>query len=286
VAVTATNKQTQRVYKVQTVGDGSYIAAEIEAGRYSIVFEKQGFTKLEMPDVIVLVGRTVTVNATLNVGNIEQVVEVTAAAPLIDVTRTLIANNITSEEIDRLPKGRSFQSLVLTTPSVNSGDIEGGFQVNGASGAENQFNIDGISTTSLVNGKSRQNAIFEILQEVQVKTTGIDAEYGGALGGVVSAVTKSGGNAFHGDAHYFYWGNGISADPVRRLLLDPSTERSASHLQDKKMTDNNHEFGYSLGGYFVKNRLYFFSAATTRSPTSRRSRGSRAAWSDVSRGSR
>ena len=76
-------------------------------------------------------------------------VQVTEAAPLIDTTRTTIANNITAEEFDRLPKGRSFQSLVLTTPSVNAGEIEGGFQVNGASGAENQFNIDGVSTTAL-----------------------------------------------------------------------------------------------------------------------------------------
>ncbi len=109
---------------------------------------------------------------------------------------------------------------------MNSGEIEGGFQVNGASGAENQFNIDGVSTTSLINGKSRQDAVFEILQEVQVKTGGIDAEYGGALGGVISAVTKSGGNAFHGDLHYYYSGNALSAAPVLRLFADPVTEKT------------------------------------------------------------
>src|SRR5512139_2970328 len=118
----------------------------------------------------------------------------------------------------------------MASPSVNSGEIEGGFQVNGASGAENQFIVDGVSTTSLINGKSLQDAVFEILQEVQVKTGGVDAEFGGALGGVISAITKCGGNAFHGDFHYFLSGNSISASPVRRLVMDPVTERTAMHI--------------------------------------------------------
>ena len=96
---------------------------------------------------------------------------------------------------------------------MNTGEIEGGIQVNGASGAENSFTIDGVTTNSLVNGASRQDAVFEYLQEVQVKTGGINAEYGGALGGVVSAVTKSGGNQFHGEGHYYYTGAATSAGP-------------------------------------------------------------------------
>ena len=86
----------------------------------------------------------------------------------------------------------------MTAPSVNRGDIEGGFQVNGASGAENAFTVDGVVTNSLINGASRQDTVFEYLQEIQVKTTGVPAEMGGALGGVISAVTKSGGNTVPG----------------------------------------------------------------------------------------
>ena len=66
-------------------------------------------------------------------------------------------------------------------------------------------------TNSLIDGHSRQDAVFEYLQEVQVKTGGISAEYGGALGGVISAVTKSGGNAFHGEGHYYFSGDATSA---------------------------------------------------------------------------
>ncbi len=102
------------------------------------------------------------------------------------------------------------------------------------------------------------------MQEVQVKTGGISAEFGGALGGVISAITKSGGNAFHGDGHYYYAGNGINAGPVKRLLMDPNDLVTVTYEQDKKQKPNQNEFGYSLGGYFIKNKLYFFSAASPR----------------------
>jgi hypothetical protein len=248
VSVTITNKASARALSTVTGGDGAYIIRDVEPGRYSVKFDAKGFNAIEYADVSLLVGRTVKLDASLKVGGTEQMVEVSAAAPLIDTASTAIAHNVTAEEFDRLPKARTFQSLAAASPSVNSGDIEGGFQVNGASGAENQFVVDGISTNSLVDGRSRQNAAFEFLSEVQVKTGGIDAEYGGAMGGVISAITKSGGNKFHGDGHFYYSGNKISAGPVQRLLLSPVDDKTVSNQQDFKNPLNNYEVGYSLGG--------------------------------------
>ena len=199
------------------------------------------------------------------------------ARPAIDSRSTLVSHNVTAEEIDRMPKGRSFQSLAMTAPSVNSGEIEGGFQVNGASGAE-AFTVDGVVTNSLINGSSRQNTVFEHLQEVQVKTTGIAAEYGGALGGVISAVTKSGGNTFRGEAHYLYEGSGLSAGPIERLVLDPSDDVTVSYEQDTKAPDHRNEIGGSLGGPIVKDKLFFFGSYSprfTRAPTTTASRTAR-----------
>ena len=135
-----------------------------------------------------------TVDAQLAVGATEQTVQVTESAPLIDTTTTAVATNITSAEFDRLPKARTFQSLAILAPTANEGTVEGGFQINGASGAENQLHRRWHFDHQLDQGNSRQNAAFEILQEVQIKTSGIEAQYGGALGGVISAITKSGGN--------------------------------------------------------------------------------------------
>lgn len=262
--VTLTQTQLNRVTSTTTGGDGSYIARQLEPGQYKIRFEAKGFSVEEIADVNLLVGKALKVDSNLKIGTIDQVVQITDAAPLIDVSGVQSAHNLTKDDFDHLPKARTFQGLVLTSPSVNSGEIEGGFQVNGASGAENQFNIDGVSTTSLVNGKSRQNAVFEILQEVQVKTGGIDAEYGGALGGVISAITKSGGNDFHGDLHYYFNGSQFNAGPVKRLLLDPRDERTVSFQQDAKNQDDNHEIGGSFAGPLIKNKLYFFAAMSPR----------------------
>lgn len=262
--VTLSNKTTSRTYELQTNSAGVYLARNIEPGHYKMRFELKGFTPFEVPDVNLLVGKSLQVDAKLQVGSTTETVTISEDAPLIDFSSTKVATNVTVEEFDRMPKGRTFQQLALTATSVNAGDIEGGFQVNGASGAENQFNIDGVSTTSLINGKSRQNAMFEILQEVQVKSGGIDAEYGGAMGGVISAITKSGGNNFHGDLHYYLSGNKLNAGPTRRLLMDPATERTARHLQDSKFKDDQNEIGGSLGGPFIKNKLYFFTAFSPR----------------------
>lgn len=285
VKVTITNKLTNRVFTTQSGGDGLYRAPDLAPGRYSVRFESSGFGPQEIADVNLLLGNRLRVDALLQVSPVEQAVQVIEAAPLIDLTSTAVGHNVTSQEFDQLPKARTFQSLLTTSPSVTSGldqygaivGVEGGIQVNGSSSAENQFFIDGVATNSQLYGHSRQNAPFEFLQEVQIKTGTPEAEYGGALGGVASAVTKSGGNQFHGDLHYYFAGNRIAADPVRRLL-NPLTVSVAGYngatpgsnngfVQDKKWSDNRQEFGGSLGGPFMKDKMWFFISG---SPTWRR----------------
>ncbi|MEQ1759322.1 MAG: TonB-dependent receptor [Vicinamibacterales bacterium] len=263
VTVTNTESGAPRVFVTDT--SGRYNAQDLQPGRYIVSFELAGFSKVERPDITVQLGRAFELDAQLRVGALTEVVQVTGeAAPLVDTRSTTIAHNVSAEEFDRLPKARSFQSIALSAPSVNQGEIEGGFQVNGASGAENSFTVDGTVTNSLVDGRSRQNTVFEYLQEVQVKTSGISAEFGGALGGVISAVTKSGGNVFRGEAHYYFAGSALSAAPVKRLVLNPQTEANAFYVQDKESPANQNEFGGSIGGPIVKDRLFFFGAYSPR----------------------
>jgi len=177
-------------------------------------------------------------------------VEVSAAAVAIDTSSTMISHNVTIEELNTLPKARDFTGVAVFSPSVNTGYIEGGYQINGSSGAENSFYIDGVSTNSMIDGSARQSATFDYIQEVQVKTTGLDAEYGGALGGVVSAVTKSGGNAFHGDLSFYYFGNKLNTDQSQRLQIEPDTRDTFQYFQDSKMKSDNYEFGARSLGRF------------------------------------
>jgi hypothetical protein len=267
VTVTITNNRTGRVTSQVTDGAGRY-RAELDPGSYKVAFELSGFARQELPDVEVQLGRAFDVNAQLKVGSVTEAVQVTAEnTPLVDTHSTIVAHNVSAEEIDRLPKTRSYQSIALTAPSVNSGELEGGFQVNGASGAENSFTVDGTVTSSLIYGSSRQNTVFEYLQEVQVKTSGISAEYGGALGGVISAVTKSGGNIYRGEAHYYFEGSPLAAGPVRRLVLSPFDDKTVTYAQDKEMPNHQNEFGGSIGGPIIRDRFFFFGAYSPRNET-------------------
>ena len=267
VSINIKNQDTNRTITISNRSNGAFDALDLEPGRYSVVFDKQGFGKYEISDVIVLVGKSTPINANLKVGADTQTVEVLASAAVIDTTSTMVAHNVTADELSRIPKGRSFEGVALLSPSVNTGFADGGYQINGASGAENAYYVDGVSTNSVIDGSQRQGGTFDYLQEVQVKTTGLDAEYGGALGGVVSAVTKSGGNQFHGDLHYYYYGNKLNTDPPKRLALgdEPAPgPYSMAYFNDTKNKRDNHEFGGSLGGPIVKDRLWFYTAASPR----------------------
>jgi hypothetical protein len=273
VTITLTNKDTNRVFTTKTDHLGNYVFRQVEPGHYRFTFEQTGFAKGEIADALIQVGKELKVDISLQVGSTQQSVDVTESAPLIDTTGVTNSHNVGAEEFNSLPKTRSFQSVIALAPSVNSGQVEGGFQVNGASGAENQFFIDGVTTNSLIDGRSRENAAFEFLQEVQVLTGGVDAQYGGATGGVINAVTRSGGNKFHGEAHYYYFGNAVSAGPVKRLFLFDQfgTGNSPLYEQDHKFQDDTHEFGGSIGGPILKDKLFFFSSYSPQ--IVRRSRG-------------
>jgi hypothetical protein len=262
--ITFTNLTNSLNRSVKSISDGSFVARNLEPGDYKVRIEANGFTATEFPSVAVLLGKVITINAAMRLGTTTETVQVTDAAPLIDTTTTAVARNVTAEEFNRMPKARSFQSLVTLAPTATAGQLEGGIQINGASAGENNFIVDGITTTSVLQGQSRTDTAFEILDEVQIKTSGIEAQYGGATGGVISAVTKSGGNAFHGDVHYYFRGAGISAGPVQRLLMDPTDLLTTGYVQDNKQKNTIHEPGYALGGYLKKNRVYFFSAASPR----------------------
>ncbi|HWR17377.1 MAG TPA: TonB-dependent receptor [Terriglobales bacterium] len=262
--IVITSMDTNRSLTLKSRGDGTFTQTDVEPGRYRVRVEKKGFVTVEMPDIVVLVGKTANIKADMKVGSEGETVEVSGAAPLIDTASTMIAHNVTAEELASLPKGRDFTGVAVFSPSVNTGQIEGGFQINGASGAENSYYIDGVATNSMIDGSARQSATFDYIQEVQVKTTGLDAEYGGALGGVVSAITKSGGNSFHGDLHYYYFGNKLNAGPVERMQIEPNNRDTFKYIQDAKDKNDNYEFGGSLGGPIIQNRLFFYTAASPR----------------------
>ncbi len=200
----------------------------------------------------------------MKLGNIEEMVTITGQVAQIDVKSTTKGMTLTKEVFQTLPKGRNFDSLITAIPGVAVEPMLGGTSVDGASGLENMYYIDGTDVTNIVSGANGQSASFDFVDEVQVKASGYQAEFGGSLGGVINVVTRSGGNEFHGEVIGFYSGAPLRAAYSDRLNLDKSDSSQAKYYSYVETIgdDNDHqlEAGFNVGGYIFKDKLWFFGS--------------------------
>ena len=188
----------------------------------------------------------------------------------MDVRQSARATSLRNEQIDLLPKGRDFTTLVTQAPGANNEGKLGGISIDGASASENRFIVDGVETTNLQTGTSGKALIADFLEEVQVKSSGYTAEYGGATGGVINAVTKSGTNSFHGNGLFYWQGDKLEAGPNKTLRLNPVNTYIAEYWTYAEDSYNRIEPGVSLGGPIKKDRMWFFGAyQPTRTTTQR-----------------
>src|SRR5207253_11263419 len=166
-------------------------------------------------DIQVVLGKTTPVNIALSVAGSTATVNVSASEVTIDPTDNKIQTNITAQVAELLPKGTNFASLLKVAPSTRPEAINGGYQVDGASGSENTFIVDGQEVTHFRTGvlRANDNLPFSIVQETQVKSSGFEAEYGGATGGVINVVTKGGTNDFHGEFGSSFSPSGLQSKP-------------------------------------------------------------------------
>src|SRR6186997_2102990 len=211
---------------VSTVTDalGTYRFPALPPGNYKLTANLQGFVAREVVDVRVGLGQIKKVDFSLPLSGVTETVQVTAETPLVDVRQSSRQANIRAEQVELLPKGRDFTTLVTQAPGANQESKLGGLSIDGASAGENRYIIDGIETTNLQNGTSGKNVIVDFIEEVQVKSSGYTAEFGGATGGVINAVTKSGTNDFHGSALFNLQGS--SLEGARRPTLRTSLTNS------------------------------------------------------------
>ncbi len=254
---------------LETVSDsvGNYTFQQVPIGTYSLVVSKTGFNTVRQQNIEIQLGSRVSYSPRLEVGQITQVVEVSDTAVSLDVTSSRTATNITSKTFDSLPKGRTFNSVLLLAPGVrqetkNGGAGVGGFQVDGASGSENSFIVDGVDVSDVRRGSLRQQAAIplEFVQEVQVKSGGFEAEYGGATGGVINIATKGGSNDFHGQAYFQFTNSGLNAGDRGYWQRSVANAAVAEFVKPKE--DDYHVLypGGALAGPILKDRLFFFAS--------------------------
>jgi hypothetical protein len=240
--------------------NGGFRFPSLAPGKYSVTASLSGFNPRTVDDVNVYLGQIKKVDFALPISGVTETVQVTAESPMIDVRQNTRSTNIRAEQVELLPHGRDFTTLVTQAPGANQETKLGGLSIDGASAGENRYIIDGIETTNLQSGTSGKNVIVDFIEEVQVKSSGYTAEFGGATGGVINAVTKSGTNDFHGSALYNF--EGSSLEGARRPTLRQNLTNSdvAEYVSYPKDDRTRSEPGFALGGPIAKNRAWFFGA--------------------------
>ena len=244
---------------VQADSNGFYRILAVPPGVFSITASADGFSTGKPTTVTVRVGVATPVNFSLKAGGSTVQVDVQGGdIGVIDTTSSGVSESITAERAEQLPKGISFSTLLASTPSVRNESKGAGFSINGASGAENTFIIDGQEVTNFRTGQLQTNndLPFSLVEEVQVKSGGFAAELGGATGGVISIVTKSGGNEFNGEIGTAFRVAQLDGNPRRALFGDSDT---LTYLTSPK---DDYTFFYptvQFSGPIVKDRLWFFT---------------------------
>ncbi len=251
VTVELRSPQLQGVRSAVTDAAGRYRFPVLAPGVYSVTAQLSGFTKVERSGLKVSLGGTATIPITMGLSLKEEIV-VTSEAPAVDTSRAGIGTNATLESIQRLPLGRNFVSVASTVAGTGT-DVSGNITVYGATGLENAYIIDGVNTTGVKTGTQAKQLNNEFVQEVEVKTGGYEAEFGRVLGGTINVVTKSGGNEFKGDAFGYYDSSSLASSDKR------TTDRQTAN-QGEFFSPTRVDAGADLGGYLVKDRLWFFGA--------------------------
>jgi hypothetical protein len=282
---------------LQTDASGYYHFANVPPGSYTVTVNAQGFSELKREGIGIEVGHLPTLDLVLQVGAASQVVEVSGAAPVIDVTTNTNQTNLTNQALTDVPHGYSFQSVIQYAPMARNEPLAGGaagmaamstggngnsggglpgssgngqavgFSIGGAADSESTYLVEGQDTENISGGASQANVPFQFIQEVQVKTSGIEAEHGGALGGVINVIMKKGANAYHGSLFGSYEGNGMDGSDVTNnelLRYDPVPTTTPPLDADSQIYAPTRDHfrivqpGFTVGGPIVKDRLWFF----------------------------
>lgn len=266
---------------VTSNSNGVYRVERVPAGRYKVtVGAISGFNETSI-DTQVVLEKTTVADVTLGISTENINVEV-GADPLgvvVDTSDSKVQTNITSELIDRLPTGTSFTSVLKISPGTRGESLTGGFQVDGASKAENSFVLDGQEVTNYRYGtlSGTNNIPTALVKEVQVKNSGFEAEHGGASGGVVSIVTKSGSDEFHGEFGAQF--DTSKLQPNNRFVTSNYAPLDAGGVPiyqqfygiQQPKTDYLDFFPTaSLGGRIIKERLWFYGIYSPQISTATR----------------
>ncbi len=249
VKVTATNVETNQVQESTTNTAGEYRMLALPAGRYKVEAEVTGFQKFLEQDVVLTVNEQHSLDIVMQVGSLQQQVEVEANAVQVETASTQMGNVISDKAMASLPlNGRSYIDLFSiqagVAPQAPGSSSSTGYAVNGQRGSSNAFLVNGGNVNEGVNFGSAVIPNLDSIAEFRLVTNSFDPQYGRYSGAVMNAITKSGTNGFHGAAFEF----------LRNSDMD---SRSFFNVGVSVLKRN--QFGYAIGGPAWKNKIFWFT---------------------------
>jgi len=260
--VTARNLGTSATVKATTDGNGRYFIGHLQPGTYSLEISAKGFGAYKATNITVEVGRATTVDAALSVQALAETVVATAEAPVLVTDRADFSTNINQATIENLPiNQRRWAWFALSTPGAVPDAGFGLVSFRGISGLLNNNTVDGADNNQAFFSEERGRTRISYstseasIQEFQVNTSNYSAEYGRAAGGVVNAVTKSGTNRLHGQA--FWYDRNSDWGAINRFQKHLVNGTLVPFLPE----DKRHQFGGSIGGPIIKDKLFWFFSA-------------------------
>jgi len=267
-AVVVTDTDTGVSHTYAATGAGTYVAAFLQPGHYEVVLGGGSFGKVDRKNLVLTVGETLTVDAALTAGATSTEVTVTSESPILDPQKTEVAQTLGSNLIANLPvNARNWSDFVLLTPNVTQDGGTGLIAFHGISGLYNQNYVDGSNNNQMLFSEARGRSsgapyIYSVdsIKEFQAETSNYSVEFGQAAGGQVNAITKSGTNGIHGDLFYQLRYPTLNAlDPFTKFtaLHNPPTPAAAAFLLTQP-THQQQQFGGSVGGPIIKDRLFYF----------------------------
>jgi hypothetical protein len=253
--VVARNVQTNIEREAVTSENGDYTIPLLNVGEYQVLIEKQGFKKAVQTGLILQVDQKARLDFTLQIGQVSESVEITAATSLVQTDSASVGTVIDNKRVLELPlNSREFYALALTAPRVlppaqgSTLSFRGGFNVAGSSEVSNNFTLNGIDNNDTgINGPSFRPSI-DAIQEFKMLSGIYSAEYGRNSGGQVVINTKSGTNQFHGTAYEF----------LRNQALDARNFFLRLKPGEKAPSFKRNLFGSSFGGPIVNDKTFFF----------------------------
>jgi hypothetical protein len=264
VRITLQNADTGERFEARTGTHGTFRIVGLKPGDYLLNATSNGFADFQISRINVEVGRITEVAIPFAVAGAHEVVEVRDEAPAVNTTQPDFASNVDAAAIDNLPiNGRRWSNFALLTPTVTLDGNFGLISFRGISGLMNNSTVDGADNNqaffSEERGRSRISYVISqaAVREFQVNTSNFSAQYGRAAGAVVNAVTRSGGNQTHGSAFYYMRDNALGAANAFTVVpvQQPDGDWTTEHI---KPLDRRQQFGGTLGGPIVKDKLFYF----------------------------